>query len=61
MNQKQRLEQIKKWLSIYYKMSLEEIMNQFQVSRDTARRDLVKLEEDGEIVRVKGGAILPSR
>ncbi|MBM7646177.1 DeoR/GlpR family transcriptional regulator of sugar metabolism [Scopulibacillus daqui] len=60
MNQKQRLEQIKKWLSIYYKMSLEEIMNQFQVSRDTARRDLVKLEEDGEIVRVKGGAILPA-
>jgi DeoR/GlpR family transcriptional regulator of sugar metabolism len=60
MSQKERLEQIKEWLSIHYEMSIEEIMKQFQVSRDTARRDLVKLEEDGDIVRIKGGAILPS-
>ncbi|MFC7391399.1 DeoR/GlpR family DNA-binding transcription regulator [Scopulibacillus cellulosilyticus] len=60
MTQKQRLEQIKKWLNIHHEMSLDEIMTLFQVSRDTARRDLVKLEEDGEIVRIKGGAILPS-
>lgn len=32
----------------------------FHVSRDTARRDLVKLEEENSIIRTRGGAILPS-
>jgi DeoR/GlpR family transcriptional regulator of sugar metabolism len=32
----------------------------FDVSRDTARRDLVRLEEDQKIVRTRGGAILPT-
>ncbi|GAA3326922.1 hypothetical protein GCM10020331_064800 [Ectobacillus funiculus] len=50
---KKRIEQIKELLHAHNEISLEDIMEKFQVSRDTARRDLVKLEEDGDIVRVK--------
>ncbi|WP_419880884.1 DeoR/GlpR family DNA-binding transcription regulator [Peribacillus sp. B-H-3] len=60
MTQKQRLEKILDWLNVQYEITAEDIMDEFKVSRDTARRDLVKLEEDGEIVRVRGGAILSS-
>lgn len=61
MSQKKRIEQIKELLHAHNEISLEDIMEKFQVSRDTARRDLVKLEEDGDIVRIKRGAILSSR
>ncbi|WP_025025388.1 DeoR/GlpR family DNA-binding transcription regulator [Caldalkalibacillus mannanilyticus] len=60
MSQKSRLVQILEWLKVQQEISLEEMMNQFTISRDTARRDLVKLEQQGEIVRIKGGAILSS-
>jgi DeoR family transcriptional regulator, carbon catabolite repression regulator len=58
MSQKQRLEKVREWLTVHKEITLEGLMEEFQVSRDTARRDLVKLEEDGDIIRVKGGAIL---
>lgn len=61
MSQKKRIEQIKELLHAHNEISLEDIMEKFQVSRDTARRDLVRLEEDGDIVRVKRGAILSSQ
>lgn len=60
MYQEQRLTWIKKYLSAHKKITLEEICGLLSVSRDTARRDLVKLEERGDILRLKGGATLPS-
>lgn len=42
------------------RISVEQICSLFDVSRDTARRDLVRLEEEKSIVRTRGGAILPS-
>jgi DeoR family transcriptional regulator, carbon catabolite repression regulator len=60
MYQEQRLIMIKKYLSSHKSITLEEICETLSVSKDTARRDLVKLEERGEIIRIKGGATLPS-
>jgi DeoR/GlpR family transcriptional regulator of sugar metabolism len=60
MYQEHRLASIKAYLSSHKSILLEEICEMFGVSKDTARRDLVKLEERGEIIRVKGGATLPS-
>ena len=60
MYQEQRLTLIKKYLSSHNSITLEEICESLSVSKDTARRDLVKLEERGEIIRIKGGATLPS-
>ncbi|WP_251555115.1 DeoR/GlpR family DNA-binding transcription regulator [Neobacillus muris] len=60
MYQEHRLQLIRSYLSSHKSISLEEICEAFNVSKDTARRDLVKLEERGEIIRVKGGATLPS-
>jgi DeoR/GlpR family transcriptional regulator of sugar metabolism len=42
------------------RITVDEICQRFDVSRDTARRDIVKLEEQGKIIRVRGGAILPT-
>ena len=60
MYQEQRLTLIKKYLSSHKSISIEEICEMLSVSKDTARRDLVKLEEREEIIRIKGGATLPS-
>lgn len=57
MLQRERLQRIMEMLKIKPEISLEEIIADFNVSRDTARRDLVKLEETGVIVRIKGGGI----
>lgn len=43
------------------RISIEEICETFNVSRDTARRDLVKLDEQGQIVRTRGGALQPTQ
>lgn len=61
MYQEERLIQIMRYLESHHRISVEEICEQLDVSRDTARRDLVKLEERNAIVRTRGGAILPSR
>ncbi|GGA49784.1 DeoR/GlpR family DNA-binding transcription regulator [Paenibacillus physcomitrellae] len=60
MYQEQRLTWIRTYLSSHKTIKLEEICEMLGVSRDTARRDLVKLDERGDIIRVKGGAALPS-
>jgi len=60
MYQEHRLASIKTYLSYHKSILLEDICEMFGVSKDTGRRDLVKLEECGEIIRVKGGATLPS-
>ncbi|WP_315906220.1 DeoR/GlpR family DNA-binding transcription regulator [Priestia koreensis] len=60
MTQRERLESMKSWLQIHHEISIEIIMEKWNVSRDTARRDLVKLEKMGDVVRTKGGAVLAS-
>lgn len=58
--QEERLALILEYLKKNNRISVEQICTLFHVSRDTARRDLVKLEEDKTIVRTRGGAILPT-
>lgn len=60
MTQEKRLQSILHFLHKHGKIRLEQICDLFQVSRDSARRDLVKLEESGLVVRIRGGAILPT-
>ncbi|WP_246943110.1 DeoR/GlpR family DNA-binding transcription regulator [Bacillus pinisoli] len=60
MFQEERLLEIKKILQEKKRISIEDICETFTVSRDTARRDLVKLDEQGHIIRTRGGALLPT-
>ncbi|RUT33408.1 DeoR/GlpR transcriptional regulator [Paenibacillus zeisoli] len=60
MNQEERTQSILQYLKNNAKIQLEDICELYGVSRDTARRDLVKLEEDGAIIRVRGGGMLPT-
>jgi DeoR/GlpR family transcriptional regulator of sugar metabolism len=59
MYQEERLIKILQHLKTHHRISIEDICDQLAVSRDTARRDLVKLDEQGVILRTRGGAILP--
>lgn len=59
MYQEERLMAIVERLKEQKRISVEEICQLFGVSRDTARRDLVSLEEQGTIIRTRGGALLP--
>lgn len=59
MAQEQRLVDIVSYLNKHQKITVDEICTLFHVSRDTARRDLVKLEEEQAIIRTRGGALLP--
>lgn len=55
---KERIEEIAEILDKRGKMSLEQLEKEFpSVSQMTLRRDLYKLEEDGRIIRVRGGAM----
>ena len=47
------------YLKQHRRITAEQICSLLHISRDTARRDLVKLKERGSI-RTRGGAILPS-
>lgn len=61
MYQEERLISILHFLNEHKRISVEQICNLLNVSRDTARRDLVRLEEESAIIRTRGGAILPSQ
>ena len=55
---KERIEEIAEILDKRGKMTLEQLEEVFpSVSQMTLRRDLFKLEEDGRIIRVRGGAM----
>ncbi|MDF2963158.1 MAG: DeoR family transcriptional regulator [Paenibacillus sp.] len=60
MYQEERLIEIVHYLEKHKRISIENICELFDVSRDTARRDIIKLEEQGHILRTRGGAILPT-
>ncbi|MHC3376947.1 DeoR/GlpR family DNA-binding transcription regulator [Ligilactobacillus equi] len=58
MSQEKRVEMIKKLLIERQGLSTRDIMEKFNVSQDTARRDIVLLTKRGEVKRTHGG-ILP--
>ncbi|MGP4069067.1 DeoR/GlpR family DNA-binding transcription regulator [Halobacillus sp. B29] len=59
MYQEERLVEIVDYIDENRRISVDQICELFNVSRDTARRDLVKLENKKAIVRTRGGAISP--
>lgn len=59
MYQDERLLEILKYLNKNSNMSVHTICEMFGVSRDTARRDIVRLIEQGAAVRSRGGISLP--
>jgi DeoR/GlpR family transcriptional regulator of sugar metabolism len=59
MYQDERLTLILDFLKKNKRITVDQICSLYNVSRDTARRDLVKLEEQKLIIRTRGGAILP--
>ncbi|MCR8645430.1 DeoR/GlpR family DNA-binding transcription regulator [Paenibacillus sp. N1-5-1-14] len=59
MSQEARLLKILDYLKQHQSMSVGEICSIFQVSRDTARRDIVRLVQEGVVVRTHGGVALP--
>lgn len=59
MYQEERLIGVIEYLKKQRRITIDQMCEMFDISRDTARRDLVKLEERRAIVRTRGGAILP--
>ena len=58
LSQEKRIELIKQLLAQRQELSTKDIMQEFGVSQDTARRDIVLLTKRGEVKRTHGG-ILP--
>ncbi len=58
MFQEERLNKILECLNQKKALSNKEIMNLFSISRDTARRDIIRLVEDGAAIRTHGGIVL---
>ena len=59
MYQEERLLRILESLNLSSNLSVHEICKMFDISRDTARRDIVKLVEEGTVIRTHGGITLP--
>lgn len=58
MDQNQRIMKIKDLLEQNKVLSYKEIMHYFQISRDTARRDIVKMVDLGLGIRTHGGIMI---
>ncbi|MDQ6418397.1 DeoR/GlpR family DNA-binding transcription regulator [Paenibacillus sp. LHD-117] len=61
MFQEERINMIMEQLNRNKRIDIKDICQQFDVSRDTARRDLLRMEELGLILRTHGGAVLPQK
>ncbi|MBD2870530.1 DeoR/GlpR family DNA-binding transcription regulator [Paenibacillus arenilitoris] len=61
MFQEERINAIMEHLNRNQRIDIKDICQRFEVSRDTARRDLLKMEELGLIIRTHGGAVLPKK
>ena len=59
MYQEERIYKILKLLREKKSLSNQEIMEKFNISRDTARRDILKLVDEGVAVRTHGGITKP--
>jgi DeoR/GlpR family transcriptional regulator of sugar metabolism len=57
--QEQRLLKILDYLNEHHTMSVMDICNLLGVSRDTARRDIVRLVQEGVVIRTHGGVASP--
>lgn len=57
MLQQERLHRIRALLSNFKNISTERIMKELNISRETARRDIIELEAMGEGKRVHGGIV----
>lgn len=60
MLQDERFLRIRSLLATFSRLSVERIVQDLAVSRETVRRDLLELEGLGELRRVHGGAIATS-
>lgn len=58
MTQEERLDVIAGLLEQQQRITLDEICKHFGISRDSARRDLIKLTEHSRFQRIRGGARL---
>jgi len=58
MASKERLDIIKEMVTSEKKVTVSKLSEKFNVTEETIRRDLEKLEEDGIVVRTYGGAVL---
>lgn len=54
----ERYQRIRNLLKAFGQVSVDRITSDLGVSRETIRRDLLKLEAMGEVMRVHGGAVL---
>ncbi|PWI33398.1 DeoR/GlpR transcriptional regulator [Vibrio albus] len=61
MTQDERLIELEARIHSQGKVTLEDICQQYQISYDSARRDLVKLAKRPGILRIRGGAILDEK
>lgn len=59
MYQEKRLLKILEYLNEHNSMSIHDICETFDVSRDTARRDILKIINEGSAIRTHGGISLP--
>jgi len=57
MKSEERLQSIQALLNIRGRVSVMELSQQYQVAQETIRRDLVKLEKNGVVRKVHGGAV----
>lgn len=61
MFQEERLYKILELLGERQSLTTNDIVKEFGVSRDTARRDIVKLSQEGSVLRTHGGITLPKK
>ncbi|AHD02189.1 DeoR/GlpR family DNA-binding transcription regulator [Leisingera methylohalidivorans] len=57
MWQEERHQKIRAQLAAFGRVSIDKIVEEFGVSRETIRRDLMEMETAGEVRRVRGGAV----
>jgi len=61
MWQEERFRRIRDQLAAFGQVSVDRITEEFGVSRETVRRDLMELEQAGKLRRVRGGAVPVTR
>lgn len=57
MWQEERLQRIKAMVATFQRVNAERVAEELGVSRETVRRDLLTLEDEGVLKRVHGGAV----
>lgn len=61
MWQQERYRKIREHLAAHGRVSVDRMVEDFSVSRETVRRDLMEMELAGELRRVRGGAVPVTR